>query len=283
MFVRVNNRIGLDGATFGELDMALGAKTFLNLKKEMNYPIFAGNVVDEKSGRPLFQGSKILDIEGYKVGVMGIVSADFTYVKTAVPHQGMKILPPGDWAKTQSRKLKKECDFIIALAHLNKEELKDAASKAGPLSFILAGHNTSLFTQDVQELSRTPVFHLQDRGKELGILRIGLSGDDFKFDNRSESVNIKNRIRFYEKTLEDFHAEMKGQAPEAYYQGKPAALNRYNGYVKRLEKDRKALGKLARDGSWYEYETVKLSKDVNEDMQVNGWTTWFATHYPGGN
>ncbi len=282
LFVRVANRIGLSGATFGELDFALGPDVFRELASRMKYPLFAGNVVDEKSGQPLFQGSKVITIDGYRIGLMGIVSADFMYGENAVSHKGMKILPPAEYAKAESRKLKKQCDFIIALAHLNKDELKETATQADPLSFILAGHNTNLFTKEVRELSKTPIFQLQNRGRELGLLRIRLAADDFKFDNRSESANIRNRIRFYEQTVERFQREMQGQTPEDYYKNQPSGLKRYKGYLKRLKKDRRALLRLAKPGSYYEYETIKLNKEMDEDMQVNGWTTKFVETYPSG-
>lgn len=274
--MRVSNRMEITAAVPGELDFPLGLASFRELMGKMRYPLLGGNVIDEATGAPLLRESLIVEAEGYRIGLLGVVSAAFEYRKKTLDHPGLKILDPADYLEDAVKRLKEDCDFIILLAHLNDEELGRVAKKAKGISFILQGHNTKKFSRDFREVSGYPVFQLPTRGREVGVLKIALRGRDFRFKNRASEAGIRKRIRYFEEVIAKADEEMEGRSPEEFYAGKPSRLRKYRDYKKKSAKDKKKLAKLSTSGSYYEFESIRLVKRVGEDMQVLGWMSKFA-------
>ena len=54
------------------------------------------------------------------------------------------------------------------------------------------------------------------------------------------------------------------------------ALSRYENFKKKLGQEKARLKKLSGPGSFFQFKTVPLNKQIGEDMQVNGWATRFA-------
>ena len=68
------NYMKYDAATIGNHDIETGHPVYDKLNKEFNFPWMAANTVDEKSGEPYFKPYTIIEKEGVKIDVLGLIT-----------------------------------------------------------------------------------------------------------------------------------------------------------------------------------------------------------------
>ena len=78
----VLNYLSYDAVCVGNHDIEAGRKVFDRVFSETKMPVLAANVIDETTGEPYFTPSIVLDREGYKIAVLGLLTP---YVVTWVP------------------------------------------------------------------------------------------------------------------------------------------------------------------------------------------------------
>ncbi len=70
----VMNYMGYDACTVGNHDIEAGHGVYDRLIKDDNFPLLAANAVDIKSGKPYFKPYQIIEKDGIKVAVFGLVT-----------------------------------------------------------------------------------------------------------------------------------------------------------------------------------------------------------------
>ena len=119
----VLNFFPYDVACVGNHDIEAGRKVFDRVYAETTVPVLAANVIDETTGEPYFTPYIVLEREGYKIAVLGLLTP---YVVTWVPDR----LRPGlrfdnleeaaaKWVKIIQEK--EHPDLMIGLFHSGYE------------------------------------------------------------------------------------------------------------------------------------------------------------------
>ena len=70
----VMNYMGYDACTVGNHDIEAGHAVYDRLVKEYNFPLLAANAVDIKTGKPYFKPYQIIEKDGIKIAVFGLVT-----------------------------------------------------------------------------------------------------------------------------------------------------------------------------------------------------------------
>jgi len=70
----VMNYMKYDAGTVGNHDIEAGHSVYDRLIKEYNFPLLAANAVDTKTGRPFFKPYRIIEKNGIKIAVFGLVT-----------------------------------------------------------------------------------------------------------------------------------------------------------------------------------------------------------------
>ena len=78
----VLNYFPYDAVCVGNHDIEAGRKVFDRVYSETKMPVLAANVIDETTGEPYFTPYIIMDREGFKIAVLGLLTP---YVVTWVP------------------------------------------------------------------------------------------------------------------------------------------------------------------------------------------------------
>ena len=78
----VLNYLSYDAVCVGNHDIEAGRKVFDRVFSETKMPVLAANVIDETTGEPYFTPYIVLDRDGYKIAVLGLLTP---YVVTWVP------------------------------------------------------------------------------------------------------------------------------------------------------------------------------------------------------
>ncbi|MCD5415370.1 MAG: bifunctional metallophosphatase/5'-nucleotidase [Clostridiales bacterium] len=119
--IQIMNAINYDLMVAGNHDFNYGIERLKELNEIANFPILAGNVVDEE-GTPVLERYVIKELEGVKVGIIGIAIPETMYKSHPKGVVGLTFVDPVDFTKEVVAEIKDEVDVIIALAHLGTDE-----------------------------------------------------------------------------------------------------------------------------------------------------------------
>ena len=131
----VLNYLSYDVACVGNHDIEAGRKVFDRLYSEVNMPVVCANVIDETTGEPYFTPYVVLERDGFKIAVLGLLTP---YVVTWVPDR----LRPGlrfeqlesaaaQWVETIQEK--EHPDLMIGLLHSGYEPQVQNLPEGHPL------------------------------------------------------------------------------------------------------------------------------------------------------
>ncbi len=124
-----------DVAVVGNHDIEAGRKGFERVYSELKMPIVAANVIDESTGESYFTPYVVLERDGFKVAVLGLLTP---YVVTWVPERlrpGLRFEPleaaAEQWVKII--KDKENPDLMIGVFHSGWEPMEQNLPEDAPL------------------------------------------------------------------------------------------------------------------------------------------------------
>ena len=131
----VLNYFPYDVACVGNHDIEAGRKVFDRVYSETKVPVLAANVIDEETGEPYFKPYVVLNRNGFKIAVLGLLTP---YVVTWVPDR----LRPGlrfeqleaaaeKWVKTIQDK--EHPDLMVGMFHSGWEPMAQNLPEDHPL------------------------------------------------------------------------------------------------------------------------------------------------------
>jgi 5'-nucleotidase/UDP-sugar diphosphatase len=140
--IEMMNLIGYEGQTPGNHDFDISYANFLKLKAVAKFPVFSANLIDEKSGLPV-TGKEYIIVEknGLKIGVFGLMSSEFYQLVSANSTKGIKLLPPVETAKKLIALLEPQTDLLIALTHEGVDDDSVLAMDTKGIDVIVGGHS----------------------------------------------------------------------------------------------------------------------------------------------
>ena len=114
----VMNFLGYDAATAGNHDIEAGHSVYDRLVKSYKFPLLAANAVDRMSGKPYFKPYTIIDRDGIKIAILGLITPA---VPTWLPpelYAGIEFLDMVETAKKWIPVIRNENpDIIVGLFH----------------------------------------------------------------------------------------------------------------------------------------------------------------------
>jgi 2',3'-cyclic-nucleotide 2'-phosphodiesterase (5'-nucleotidase family) len=137
-----SQRIGLDVFTPGNHG-SISAKRFFASAGRSEVPLLAANLRDASGhSAPGFADSKIIDVDGVKVGLFGLT--DDEAARRSSPGS-LKLLPAIETAKRQAKALRDAgADLVVVVTHSEwQDDLRLA--KLGSIDIVLSGHDHNLF------------------------------------------------------------------------------------------------------------------------------------------
>lgn len=234
------NYFPYDVACVGNHDIEAGRKVFDRVYSEAKMPVLAANVIDETTGEPYFTPYIILEREGYKIAVLGLLTP---YVVTWVPER----LRPGlrfeqleaaaeKWVKTIQEK--EHPDLMVGLFHSGFEPQMQNLPEDHPLGrenatkwvaenvpgfdIIFYGHDHRARAEKLTNINGEPVYVLNSGNRGVGL---ALAEVTFK-KGKKPSISISLMATDDEQKDENFLALIQPyiDRAEAYRQREVATL-----------------------------------------------------------
>ncbi|MBC5811571.1 MAG: thiosulfohydrolase SoxB [Candidatus Eremiobacteraeota bacterium] len=181
--VAVMNLLGVDAMT-AHWEFTYGAARVKELVAKLDFPFLCGNVKDATWGERIFEGSKVFERGGVRIGVIGQA---FPYTPIANPRW---MIP--DWSfgieedrvREQVAALRAgKADLVVLLSHNGFDVDRKLASRVAGIDVILSGHTHDALPAIVT-IGKTLLVASGSHGKFLARLDLDVKGGavaDYRF------------------------------------------------------------------------------------------------------
>ncbi len=143
LVLTIYEKMGYSGLTIGDTDLVLGVRYLQTLQKKSKIPFLSANLKSEKSMKPLFKPFLIREMNGFKIGIIGLLTPGIS----PYPDGTMADSFVDDPLKVASDLVNGPmvlCDHILVLAHLNPVEIESLARQVPRIAVIIGGNNRAM-------------------------------------------------------------------------------------------------------------------------------------------
>lgn len=177
----VMSRMGYDIGLLGNHEFDYGWKQISKFMATANFPLLNANAFDPQ-GNPLGDGSyRILEINGIRIGIFGLITAETPYIIIPQGNQGLVFDPPEKYLQKIVDQLRPDTDLIILLSHIGYEEDLEIARDINGIDIIIGGHSHTLVDPPVKVTTgagNTWVAQAHAYGTHVGQIEIRVDIDD---------------------------------------------------------------------------------------------------------
>jgi 2',3'-cyclic-nucleotide 2'-phosphodiesterase (5'-nucleotidase family) len=220
--------MGYHAIGIGDDDLNLGKKFFIDLSKVSQIPFLSSNVIDEDSGKILFQRYLIREVKGLKVGIFSLLSQDLFLGPSDARKKGLIFLDPVETAQEMVRELGPRADLIILLSHLSYPKDMELAQKISGIH-IIAGSHTGAHLSNPHVIKNTIILQTSSQGKYAGRLDLTLLSKEASFYNEKTRRSLESSLK---RVL---YQSGSGQTSEAQKAQWKTAKERYESALQQLE------------------------------------------------
>jgi 2',3'-cyclic-nucleotide 2'-phosphodiesterase (5'-nucleotidase family) len=194
------NLMGVDAMGIGDDDLTLGREFLLEISRKANFPFLCSNLVDEGSGKNLFQTFLIKEVNGLRIGLFSLLSPDCFTSPGDPRKKGLSFHPPVETAQAMVRELRPKTDLIILLSHLGYAKDMELAQKVQGIQVISGGH-TGINLSYPPVIQNAIILQTASRGMFGGKLDLILYNNDPVFYNAATKVSLENNVKRYNERL----------------------------------------------------------------------------------
>jgi len=193
LIVESFNLTGYDAIGIGDDDLNLGKEFLLEISKKANFPFLSSNLLNEASGKVLFQSSLIKEINGLRIGIFSLLSPDFFMGPSDPRRKGLNIRSPIETAQAMVRELKPKTDLIILLSHLGYVKDIELAQTVQGINTIVGGHTGINLIYPVV-IKNTIILQTASRGMYGGRLDLFFYNNEPIFYNSATKISLENNL-----------------------------------------------------------------------------------------
>jgi 2',3'-cyclic-nucleotide 2'-phosphodiesterase (5'-nucleotidase family) len=194
LIVESFNLTGYDAIGIGDDDLTLGKEFLLEISKKANFPFLSSNLLNEASGKVLFQSSLIKEINGLRIGIFSLLSPDFFTGPSDPRKKGLTIRQPIEVAQAMVKELKPKTDLIILLSHLGYVKDIEMAQTVRGINIIVGGHSgINLVYPPV--MKDTMILQTASRGMFGARLDLFFYNNEPIFYNSATKISLENNLK----------------------------------------------------------------------------------------
>ncbi len=187
------NLTGYDAIGIGDDDLTLGKEFLLEISKKANFPFLSSNLLDEASGKVLFQSSLIKEINGLRIGIFSLLSPDFFTGSSDPRKKGLSIRQPIEVAQAMVKELKPKADLIVLLSHLGYVKDIELAQAVQGINIIVGGHTGINLIYPVV-IKNTMILQTASRGMFGARIDLFFYNNEPIFYNSATKISLENNL-----------------------------------------------------------------------------------------
>ena len=182
--VDVLNEVDPDADVIGNHEFDYGLDPISDVTDDSEFPWLATNLVDSDTGEA-FDGTKsrvIVERDGVRVGIIGLVDEGATFGKTNIPfnERGITLEDHTETGPAEAKALKEEegVDVVVALAHTGIDDAEDLAEADtdDDIDVVVVGDDEQFYPP--QETAGTIITEARARALYLGKLELTVEDGD---------------------------------------------------------------------------------------------------------
>lgn len=193
--------MGVDAMTLGDADFAFGKDFILAQAASLKLPYLAANLLDASSNQPIFPAYTVKEVNGMKVGIIGLVSETLE-----VP--GLKALPPIPAAQEAVTALKAQgVTLFMALSNQPFGVNEKLGTEIPELEIIVAG-GTKAKLETPMTHGNAVLLEVGSRGKHVGIFEatrlpgvVGWSNMGAETTDSARKLQLNSRLEVLNNRL----------------------------------------------------------------------------------
>jgi len=194
------NLMGYDAMGIGDDDLTFGKEFLLEISRKANFPFLCSNLLDEASGKNLFQTSLVKEINGLRIGLFSLLSPDFFTSPSDPRKKGLNFRSPIETAEAMVRELKPKTDLIILLSHLGYAKDIEFAQRVQGINVISGGH-TGINLPYPPVIKNIIILQTASRGMFGGRLDLLFYNSEPVFYNSATRLSLENNLKSYNERL----------------------------------------------------------------------------------
>ncbi len=239
----------------GVNDLAAGPEFIKELETQAAFPFISANIMDVKTGEPLFESTAIIETNDHKLGFVGVTSGDkrlkeFTFGD------------PLESAKQAIAGLKGKVDLIFLMANVDDRTELELAQEIGEIDFLIRS-KTGALHRNPKEHNGVVVVRSGKQGKYAAALKIR------HVDNVAVMKNVsaqQKRIKFADNRLKAMSTDLKeGQTLEERYANDAKRLQ----LITRLKGEKQTNQDLIKElNNSYFFDPISLNDKILDSPDV---------------
>lgn len=173
--VKLMNMVRYDLMTLGNHDFDYGLERTRELDKMATFPMRAANIIDEKTGQPVFgEPFLILEKNGTKIAILALGYRNTE--KTGNPDnvKGLRFTDGSSVAAKYVPKLREKADIIVILSHEGSSIDSQIAEEVDGIDLIIGGHSHDLIK--AKKIRSTYIVQALSDAAVLGEIELVVSG-----------------------------------------------------------------------------------------------------------
>lgn len=159
-----------DALNIGQREARLNLDQLRELKRTSPVPILSANLLDLSTGKPVFDPYRIIERNGYRIALVGVVDPRGLSDLGA----GLKVEDMEPAITRCVAEVRPRSDLIVLLAFTDEATLNRLAQQFYELQVILGG-KVSQPAQELRKENRSLVYFVTNEARALGILRLELA------------------------------------------------------------------------------------------------------------
>ena len=189
--------LGYHTMTVGNHDLDNGMS---NLKKQMahaNFPILNANIVDAKTGENMFKPYHIIETQGLKIGVIGLMSEHSWQAVANANRENYRLLNPFEVANRVVSKLRPQVDLVVSLHHMGIWDDEVYPQKVPGVDVVIGGHSHTqmdhaklIKNQNKNGIGGTLIQHAYYMGVYVGRMDLTIDTDTNKILSYSSGLEL---------------------------------------------------------------------------------------------
>lgn len=160
-----------DALNIGGREAQFTAAQLREIKQSSPVPILSANLTDKSTGRPIFDGYRIVQRGAFSIGLIGVLDPRGF---TETPGDGLAVGEMEPAIERCLAELRGKTDLIVLLAFTDEASLSRLAQEFFECRVILGGR-VSQPAQELVKENRSLVYFVTNESRALGILRLQLA------------------------------------------------------------------------------------------------------------
>jgi len=171
--VQTMDLMGYDAVGIGEREFGYSYAHLQEVIGKAKTPYISSNLIDKKSGKPAFKPFVVVRKGGLKVGIFSVVAAKIK--KHVGVGDSLLVEDPIATAQKMVADLRKQCDVVVALAHLGRVEGEDLAAQVPGIDVVVLAHHPGFVAQG-RRINNTITVASGEQGQNIGLTKLTMDG-----------------------------------------------------------------------------------------------------------